>query len=58
MRKEILDFMKHSERLLGLALQSKELSDEECAAILYYANELQDKIKPLCSVDDNSHSCP
>jgi hypothetical protein len=57
MRKEILDFMKQCEHLLSLALQTRELSEEECAAILYYANELQEHIQPICSVHEDSPDC-
>ena len=49
--------MKYSERLLGLALQTRELTEDECDLILYYANELQEKITPICSVYDNARSC-
>jgi hypothetical protein len=49
MRNEVVEFMKHCERLLALALQTKELSPDECGVITYYANELHEKIHPLCA---------
>jgi hypothetical protein len=48
MRREIKDFMKVSERLISLALQSEELSEEECQILDYYVTELQSKIHPIC----------
>ena len=48
MRREIKDFMKVSERLISLALQSEELSEEECQILDYYVTELQSKVHPIC----------
>ena len=53
MRTEIKDFMRMCERLIGLALQSGELSAEECDIISYYAKELHDTTHPLC----DKHKC-
>lgn len=50
MRNEVVEFMKQCERLLSLALQTKELSEDECGVIFYYASELHEKIHPLCSL--------
>ena len=49
MRPEVRDFMKQCERLLSLALQTKELSEDECEIISYYANELHQKTDSLCT---------
>ena len=54
-RKEVKDFMRMCERLLGLASQTGELSAEECDVISFYANDLHDKTHPLCSKHD--HHC-
>ena len=48
MRTEVKDFMRMSERLISLALQSGELSAEECDVVSYYANELHQTTRPLC----------
>jgi hypothetical protein len=48
MRTEVKDFMRMCERLIGLALQSGELSSEECDIVSYYANELHRTTHPLC----------
>ena len=48
MKQEIKEFMKMSERLIALATQTGELSDEECQMLDYYVTELQSKIHPLC----------
>jgi len=53
MRSEIIDFMRMSERLLGMALRSNELSQDECDIIAYYAHELQVRTAALCS----KHKC-
>ena len=42
-----------TERLIGLALQSGELSPEECDILSYYAKELHDTTHPLCE----KHKC-
>lgn len=49
MRTEVTEFMKHCERLLSMAMQTKELSEDECEIISYYANELREKTDPLCT---------
>lgn len=56
MRDEVKDFMRQCERLISLALQTKELSEEECDIISYYAMELHDKTHPFCSKRAESHS--
>jgi len=48
MRQEIKDFMKMSERLISLAVQTDELSEEECQVLDYYVTELQGKVHPIC----------
>jgi hypothetical protein len=48
MRTEVKDFMRMCERLIGLALQTGELSAEECDIVSYYAQELQQTTNPLC----------
>ena len=53
MRTEIKDFMRMCERLIGLALQSGELSVEECDILSYYAKELHNTTHPLCE----KHKC-
>ena len=53
MRTEVKDFMRMCERLIGLALQTGELSSEECDIVAYYANELHQTTHPLCE----KHKC-
>ena len=53
MRTEVKDFMRMCERLLGLALQSGELSSEECDAISSYSKKLHSTTHPLCE----KHNC-
>ena len=48
MRTEVKDFMRMCERLLGLAMTTGELSEDECGAIAYYTQELHDKTRSLC----------
>ena len=47
-RTEVKDFMRMCERLISLAIQTGELSPEECDVISFYAQELHDKTHPLC----------
>jgi hypothetical protein len=47
MRTEVKEFMKQCERLFALATRSKELSEDECEIISYYAEELRDKAASL-----------
>jgi len=47
MRTEVTEFMKQCERLFALAMRSKELSEDECEIISYYAEELRDKADSL-----------
>jgi hypothetical protein len=54
-REEVQDFMRMCERLLSLAIQTGELSPDECDVISFYANELHDKTRPLCS--KHAHQC-
>lgn len=42
-----------SERLISLALQTGELSSDECDILSYYAKELHDTTHPLCE----QHQC-
>jgi len=53
MRPEVKDFMRMCERLMGLALQTGELSAEECDILSYYAKELHQTTHPLCE----KHKC-
>ena len=53
MRTEVKDFMRMCERLMGLALQTGELSAEECDILSYYAKELHQTTHPLCE----KHRC-
>ena len=48
MRQEIKDFIKMSDRLITLVVQTDELSEEECQILDYYVTELQSKVHPLC----------
>ena len=48
MRPEIRDFVKMSERLIRLARQSDELSEEECQILDYYVTELRNAVHPIC----------
>jgi hypothetical protein len=48
MRKELKDFMKTSERLISLARQTDELSEEECQILDYYVTELKSTVHPIC----------
>ena len=41
-RQEVKDFMKTSERLINLARQTDELSEEECQILDYYVTELKE----------------
>jgi hypothetical protein len=58
MREEVKQFMRQCERLISLALQTKELSQEECDVISFYARELQEKTQPFCSREDPAHAGP
>ena len=58
MRQEIKDYMKMSERLISLAVQSEELSEEECQILDYYATELQTKVHSLCLRKTGTISLP
>ena len=49
MRSEVRDFMKMCERLISLAMQTGNLSTDECEAISYYSQELHDVTHPLCT---------
>jgi hypothetical protein len=53
MRTEVKDFMRMSERLISLALQSGKLSSEECDILSYYAKDLHNTTHPLCE----KHKC-
>jgi hypothetical protein len=55
MRTEVKDFMRMCERLISLAIQTGELSPEECDVISFYAQELHEKTHPFCS--KHAHSC-
>jgi hypothetical protein len=56
MRNEVKEFMRQCERLISLALQTRELSEEECDIIAYYAMELHDKTHPFCSKRREPHT--
>ena len=58
MRQEIKDFMKISERLISLALQTDELSEDECQILDYYVTEIQGKVHPLCLRKSGTISLP
>ena len=60
MRKEVQEFMRVCERLIGFArLNNGALSNEECEAILYYAKDLQSEVVPYCKQHhDTSVPCP
>jgi len=58
MKQEIKDFMKISERLIALATQTEELSEDECQMLDYYVTELQSKIHPLCLRKTSTISLP
>ena len=49
MRNEVKDLMRVCERLISLAMQRGELSQDECDVIAYYAQELHEKTQPLCA---------
>jgi len=53
MRNEVKEFMRQCERLISMALQTKELSPEECDVIAYYAMELHEKTHPFCTQRDD-----
>ena len=60
LRKEVKEFMRVCERLIGFARQNNgSLSNEECEAILYYAKYLQWEVIPYCQTHhDKSQPCP
>ena len=47
-RKEVQDLMRVSEKLIQFAHMNGELNDDECDAILYYAQELEREVLPFC----------
>lgn len=53
MRTEVKNIMRMCERLIALALQTGELSPEECDILSYYAKELHQTTHPLCE----KHKC-
>jgi hypothetical protein len=56
MRTEVKEFMRQCERLISLALQTKELTQDECDVISYYAHEVYEKTHPFCSNRSESFS--
>ncbi len=54
MRSEVTDYMRACEHLISLAMQTGELSDDECDMVSYYSKELHDKTYPLCTKQYNS----
>ena len=44
MRKEVKDLMHICERLIGFTHQNEGLTDEECEAVLYYDQELENEV--------------
>ncbi|BCA52950.1 hypothetical protein W02_00900 [Nitrospira sp. KM1] len=57
-RAEVQDFVRYSERLLGLVLQTGELSEDECDLIAYYAKELHEKTVPFCTRESDCSENP
>jgi hypothetical protein len=53
-RKEVLDFMRHAERLIQLARMDGGLKEDECDAIVYYAREIEREVLPQCSKREES----
>jgi hypothetical protein len=53
-RQEVLDFMRHAERLIQLARMEGGLKQDECDAIVYYAQEIAREILPQCSKREES----
>ena len=48
MRKEIEELMRVCEKLIGFAHQNGGLTDEECDAVVFYAQELEKEVLPYC----------
>lgn len=48
MRKEIEELMRVCENLIGFAHQNGGLTDEECDAVVFYAQELEKEVMPYC----------
>jgi hypothetical protein len=57
-RQEVKDFMKTSERLISLAHQPDELSEEECQILDYYVTELKNTVHPICLGKADTISLP
>ena len=56
MRNEVRDFMIMCERLISLAMQTGNLSTDECDAISYYSKEVHDVTHPLCTKSEKCDS--
>jgi hypothetical protein len=48
LRPEVREHLRMAERLIGFARQKGELSDDECALLMYYVKEIEREIAPLC----------
>ncbi len=58
MRQEVKEFVKISERLMILALQTNELSEEECQILDYHVTELKRTVHPICIRKASAISLP
>lgn len=48
MRKEVAELMRVAEKLIAFAHQNDGLTDDECEAVIYYAQELEREVLPYC----------
>lgn len=53
LRPEVLELIRVAEKLIGFAHREKELNDDECAAVVYYAQELERELLPFCKKQHN-----
>lgn len=54
MRKEVAELMRVCEKLIGFAHQNGGLTDEECQAVVFYAQELEKEVMPYCQKHNQS----
>ena len=54
-RPEVKKFISACESLFGFTTESGRLTPEECEALKYYAEELQDQVAPLCTTDSQDN---
>lgn len=54
MRKEVAELMRVCEKLIGFAHQNGGLTDEECDAVVYYAEQLKKEVMPYCEKQHQS----